>query len=294
MRIASSILVVSLGITACEMSHGARVDAGPASRADGGTTRCDCGVVGPGPFDAGPGARFDTGPGAPPDTGPPIDGFLVFRDARPPDGGPIGDREGDVWEGYVESASFPSGSDAVRIVFDSATGDGPRTGIVIFGEGPGPGPVTDPSVGYPPDFFGWGRGVLPIVEGFEFPIITASVSGTRVRVSVSMTAPWLEWCSLQTPYPVGGGGDSFMCHPNLGTEIGDRDCALIAEDGTRIVVDCGWISLCDFGGPCFCTAEGCTIRENGTIDFDFSVTADRGDGTISLPLGLRNVHVVRR
>ena len=194
---------------------------------------------------------------------------------------------GDVWEGYVESYAFPSGSDAVRIVFDSATGDGLRTGIVVFGAGSPPPPPTDPVVG-------WRGGVEPyasVAEGFEYRIESAQVSldGTRVQVVVRAGQLWQRWCELQTPRVYAG--DSWSCVPNVASRTGS-DCALIFGDGTEEPIDCLKLELCQ-RMVCECNAAGCTSALGGEVRLDFSVTANRGAGTTSLG-GMRNVHLMRR
>jgi hypothetical protein len=282
------LLVLALLIAGCDLSHGVDGDDSGGLAGDGGAP-CDCGV----------GSMTDAGPPPEGDSGPRLDGALVFPDARLGDGGPLRDPLGEVWDGYIESTTLPSGSDRVQIVFDRATGDGARTGVVVFGEVAAPGPVTDPSVGYPPGTELVSRQPVPIVEGFEYPITSGSVAGARVRASIDMHAVWRDWCALQTSYVANERGDFWLCRPTEGiasisTGGPEHGCWFTLESGRELTVDCEWLSLCDSGGVCACDAGDCSAREGHSIDFDFSVTVDRGDGTVTLLEGLRNVHLVRR
>lgn len=211
------------------------------------------------------------------------------------DAGPH-DLRGETWEGYVEATMFASGSDAVRIVFDSAPpGDGPRTGVVIFGAGEHPPAATDPDVGYPPGAFDpFGLPPPSLYEGFVYPITSASVEGQRVRVSTSLGAVWSDWCPLQTSYPSDPSrpeDSGYACLPNLGFSTGPDGCSL--GDGTP--VDCHKLDLCMAGSNvCECTATGCVAAPYPEASFDFHVVGDNGDGTTILAGEDANVHLVRR
>ena len=50
-------------------------------------------------------------------------------------------------------------------------------------------------------------------------------------------------------------------------------------------------SLCQ-GGTCACTSSGCVASEGNTVPFDFSITGDRGDGSVRLG-DLYNIHLAR-
>lgn len=210
------------------------------------------------------------------------------------DAGPH-DLRGDTWEGYVEATTFESGSDAVRIVFDSAPpGDGQRTGVVIFGVGEHPPVATDPDVGYPPGTFELlGHRVPDLYEGFVYPITSASVVGQRVRVTISLGAVWSDWCGLQTPYPFDPSmpDTGYACLPNLGYSTGPDGCSL--GDGTP--VDCHKLFLCMAGSnACGCDSTGCVALQHPDASFDFHVVGANGDGTTILAGSRANVHLVRR
>lgn len=263
------LLLGALLASGCTGSH----RAGPGD--DGGDIWWDGGA--PRGWDAGSGGT------------PGWDGGSLRRDA-----GPIGDRAGDVWEGYIEAYVFFSGSDRVRIVFDSATGDGPRTGIVVFGAGVPPPPATDPDIGYPPDVDWGSRGFAGEAwEGYEYPIADGSVDGARVRLRVPLGELWTDWCELQTSYPQDPSGTSYGCIPNTGGGTGPGGCYYNdPATGAPVAIDCAKFALCDLGSVCRCDATGCTGGEAGSVSFDFHVMGDNGDGSVEIG-GLRNVHLTR-
>jgi hypothetical protein len=276
----SSALLVLAG---CGESHGSD-DVGVSPRSDGGTTtRDDGGYVAP-----------DTGfHPLVPDGG--------FRDAGvhpAADVGPPGDGAGDTWTGYIEAFSFPSGSDAVRIVLDAQVGSAPRTGTVYFGVGAPPPPATDPNLGYPPGYGARGgpvEGGGPggyIAEGFGYRFEGATVSASRVQIDVDLGSLWAEWCSLQ--YPIDLGGGAYGCLPNTGFSSGDQGCSY-PDPVTRedIAIDCGRLALCDgFGTACRCTATECAAASGGRVTFDFHVTGSDGTGTIGIGAP-HNVYLTR-
>lgn len=285
-------VVLALGV-GCAASHGAGDDGGAARRFDSGATpgsRFDAGTL----RDSGPMRRSDGGDSVLTDAG-----VWVRPDAAgwippPYDAGPTGDRAGDEWDGYVESYRFPSGSDHVRIVFDSAAGDGPRTGIVVFGEGPLLPPATDPDVGYPPGVAG---PMSPLLdrpwEGFEYPIASASVSGARVLVTIERADLWARWCAIQTPVPTEPGSSSFACVPNSASGSDGTSCYLLDATGTHTPIDCGKLQLCHFAMVCVCDAASCRRGHVGENTFDFHVVGSNGDGSVTLE-ALHNVHLIRR
>ena len=284
---AAFVLLSGCLLSGCYGSHGA---SGPATRSDTGPPGSTFdGGRWTSPLDAG--RLPDSGTWWPGDAGTATPGSGDAGYRLPPDTGPTGDRAGEIWEGYVESYAVPgSGSDRVRIVFDSASGDGPRTGIVVFGTGPAPAPVSDPSVGYPPGESMPGGGPW---EGFEYPIVSGSVIGSRVLVTVDLYSFWAVWCAYQPPVPVDVGGISYACIPNVGLAIGPDGCFLLPEGSAPIPIDCGRMFLCGlFGGRCACTASACGAAHGPVVTFDFHVVGSNGDGTVDLS-GLHNVRLVR-
>lgn len=281
MRRSISLLVLVLCapvIAACGESHGspfdASVDAGEGR--DGGT--------GSGNEDTGPPPPIDAGPR--PDAG--------FRDAGvhpAADVGTPGDGLGGTWTGYIEAYTFPSGSDAVRVVFDSSG----TTGLVYFGDGDELPPATDPNVGYPPGLPVGLQGALDyIAEGHGYPFYGAVVSGARVQISVDRITLWSRWCSLQ--YPVAQGAGAYGC-AGESTSFGARDgyCYTVDPDtGEEIHEDCGRLALCGGVAPaCQCTATECfrTPLEI-PVPFDFHVTGNEASGTVEIE-GRHNVYFTR-
>ncbi len=198
---------------------------------------------------------------------------------------------GDDWQGYLESFRFGSGSDHVRIVFDVASGDGPRSGVVIFGEGSVP-PVTDPTLGYPPSFDPMTVPSLTI-EGFRYPIINGLVTGSRVQLAVNLSAPWADWCALQMSVAQDSTGQSFGCLPNAPFATNGTVCSYTDPmTHTQVAVDCTRLYLCRTARVCACDASSCRAGSIGQVTFDFQVTAGRGDGTVMLD-SLHNVHLTR-
>lgn len=216
---------------------------------------------------------------------------------------PRGDRAGDVWDGYIEGWTSLEGVDQVHIVFDSATGDGPRTGVVVFGTGTPPPRATDPTVGYPPGIdwrSGAGSaaafvGTFPVL-GVEYPIRVGSAEGARVRVTVDLATLWDCWCAMQTPYSQEPGSPSggFGCIPNTGNSGDPTGCYYNdPAGGLPIRADCGWIRLCAGGpGPCACTETSCGTGSLSQIYFDFHVAGNEGMGTVDL-IGIHSVYLTR-
>jgi hypothetical protein len=169
------------------------------------------------------------------------------------------------WDGYAEAYTFqPSGSDQVHLVLD---GSGSGT-LHVGDETPLP-PPTDPSVGYPP---GVSQGLkYPLWDNFLYPVHGARVQTDRIQVGINPNDIESAWCALQTPIPDvetntnGKGADAttttttfYGCLPNLGTQSGTTDCALIAMDGTKTPVDCDKLYLCNDIRACNCTADSCS------------------------------------
>ena len=201
---------------------------------------------------------------------------------------------GDDWQGYVESYHFRSGSDHVRIVFETATGDGARTGVVVFGDGTAPPRATDPTVGYPPAFDLMNAASL-IVEGFRYPIVDGRVTGSRVQLTVNLAAVWSDWCALQTPVAQDTTGELFGCLPNAATSTdADGGCSYTDPmSQSHVAVDCTRLYLCRTAHVCECDSAACRSGSMaGQVAFDFQISGDRGDGTAMLDLS-RNVHLMR-
>jgi hypothetical protein len=104
-----------------------------------------------------------------------------------------GDDEG--WSGYLENATWPTGSDAVRFTFDVQP-DGGVTGHAYFGTLPLFPAPTDPSVGFP--YANDEHNVVQdveMVEGFAYTLQSASLLNGRFRATVYPREMQARWCS---------------------------------------------------------------------------------------------------
>ena len=111
------------------------------------------------------------------------------------------DDEGDdeVWSGYVENYTFPSGADALLLTL-TRNADGGVTGHAVFGNEPLYPPPTDGSVGYPVADEPYGIEPMSL-EGFRYPLHDGTIEqGTRFRADLIPTELYASWCALQTPH----------------------------------------------------------------------------------------------
>ncbi len=230
--------------------------------------------------------------------GPTYDTRLPLADAPRGDAprfvadAPRGDGGGEIWEGYVEAYTFASGSDRVRLVLDSATGDGPRTGTVTFGMGTPPAPATDPLVGYPP---GGRLYEQRFFEGFAYPLESGTRTGRRTQVGWSLNSMWEAWCQLQTPYEQEGSWNCLPYGSAYLTEYSEGGfCAYgVPHEETFVPVDCGQLGLCIERPVCTCTAAGCNYWPVAGSSMDFTASGDTATGTLLLLDGSFVIHLTR-
>jgi hypothetical protein len=217
--------------------------------------------------------------------------------------GPGGDASSalsGVYTGYIESFMFPDGSDTIVFTL-TFNDDGTVTGTVRFGTAPLLAPPTDASVGYPP---GYGDGIGPPGppaaprEGFAFTVLSGTyMMAPRLQLQVEPNELWKQWCGLQTTiYPFCNCGQTscgnYACLPNGATTSGTNGCQVMPCTQTQpIVVDCGKFYLCDVGGPCVCTATGCTVVVGpaGSIKFDTQLISGSINGSVT---GLDNGQIL--
>jgi hypothetical protein len=208
------------------------------------------------------------------------------------DSGTIGADAGSslsgTYKGYIQSFTFPDGTDTVVMTLAFA-GD-TITGTVFFGTGAPLAPPTDPSVGYPPGYTGGGN---PL-EGFDFTVLNGVYTAPRVQLQIDPTEIWKKWCEIQTViYPVYNGGNfdggcgpllGYGCLPNAATG-GPAGCEWSApcQQPTWTPIDCGKLSLCAGPGihPCVCTATSCAlpVPSTGSIAFDMQLAAGSLNGS---------------
>ncbi|HEY6461481.1 MAG TPA: hypothetical protein VIY73_15045 [Polyangiaceae bacterium] len=207
------------------------------------------------------------------------------------------------YTGYIESFTFPDGSDTVSMTIVANENAGAVTGTVTFGNAPMLAPPTSGDVGYPPGISG--DGLLPI-EGFTFTIVGGTYGGARLQVGVVQAELWKAWCELQTPVPQYGSAVDGGCGPLAGygclgnsvaTTRGENGCTVRnCQQPTPVPVDCGKLALCAGGfNICTCTASSCDVPlvAPGGPAFDMQYTPGHLDGTIQGLQGaaIRNVHL---
>jgi hypothetical protein len=255
------------------------VDAGPA----------DIIILGPDRPDA-----FPNLPDAPPDL---PDASINLPDATPtaPDGTVAVPAQS--WTGYIANHKFPSGSDVIKIAF-VVEPSGQLVGTVTLGSGAPPAPPTDPNVGYPPGYTVRAPpGTLPTIlyEGFAYPMLRATQTGSRLQFGIGFWELWKDWCAIQTPAP-----GSTLCLSNryIMTPAPPADwtqCSYrVSDTGEDMPVDCGKVQLCVLSPACTCDAVACAVVDRGVqISFDLAITGDRADGSTAGSLGDRLVHLTR-
>src|SRR5277367_1872302 len=119
------------------------------------------------------------------------------------------------WNGYVEAAQFPSGSDAMLLAFTKGT-DESVSGKITYGQGTPPPPAIDASSVYPSSAF-WSLHDAPaLIEGFAYSTLGGSLDGTRLQFRTNAVEAWTSWCALQTPTNDGWPAGVFQCLPNGG------------------------------------------------------------------------------
>jgi hypothetical protein len=156
------------------------------------------------------------------------------------------------WTGYIEQYSFPSGSRALKLTV-SADDQGVATGAIVLGQGVPPPPVTDPTVGYPPDFVAQvvkngattNLDYFYIAEGYAYPI-DGTLEGLHLQFTADLEKLWSDWCVLQTP-PGLNFGPCFAL-PS-GTQYGatlsaNLQTCSVTNYVEELPVDCGRLLLC--------------------------------------------------
>jgi hypothetical protein len=216
------------------------------------------------------------------------------------------------WDGYAEAFSFsPDGSDHVHLTIDAS-----GQGTLQVGDGALLAPPTDPNVGYPPSlgqslpvFLGPQTSATDLIEGFLYPLHAAQVQTDRIQLGIVPSDLWATWCALEPPVPVTSGGDdggasAYGCVANLGGYSAGvyGPCAQIEPDGTYVPIDCGKLSLCQFGTVCSCTASACastsvpatTPVNQYPVELDGALDATGTTLTGTLNLGTRITVVLQK
>ncbi|HEX4406092.1 MAG TPA: hypothetical protein VH560_14740, partial [Polyangia bacterium] len=216
-------------------------------------------------------------------SGPARDAGGVILDAptSAPEVGPLGPSQS--WTGYIENATFRSGSDSFKLTF-AADANGNIAGTAIFGQGTPPPPATDPNMTYPPGAAYIGNIISPmgLTEGFTYPIEQGTFTTQRLRVQINLAELYASWCALQTGASVVNGG----CAPSnwAGRANGNSLCQLQNPTTKQwVTINCVKFSLCSFYGPCACGAATCsasTMSTLGQVSLDIALDGDTGAGAI--------------
>lgn len=195
-------------------------------------------------------------------------------------GGDVGVLAGKTYDGYLVGLATLSGSNRIRITLATAD-DGRVFGNVIFGDDPLLAPPSDPHVGYPAGWGGDGQQNLKgPIEHFPFSILQGLKQGSRVTFAIKTQQLWKSWCELQpTVYNAEclPPGTTNVC-PDAGTDV----CCLYPPDGGAVPMDCEYIRLCSWSGPCTCPPSGCTVdlTMNPDVSFDLQLSGDTLEGSI--------------
>jgi hypothetical protein len=170
------------------------------------------------------------------------------------------------WDGYVETYQFQSGSDRVRLTLDEN-----GVGFLEVGDVPLLPAPTDPDVGYANA--GEDPGLTApfwIHEGFRYSVSGATVENSRMQLAVHNHEVFNAWCELQTSFPVAS-PRAYSCLPAENYAYDDDECSYETPDGTRVVIDCGKVVLCEV---CECDATGCTAPGSAKTQLDGSLADD--------------------
>jgi hypothetical protein len=198
-----------------------------------------------------------------------------------------------VWKGYIESFTFPSGSDAV--VLSLKASGGAVVGTAVFGNAPTPTPATDPNGPYPANY----HMTTPFHgEGFAFTLLGGTFDGTRFRGGVMTLELFASWCSIQTKtYEFAPDSGVYSCLPNWGYSSNFNTCTSTnpGNPSDKLVYDCEKLDLCN-GGACACTMKGCAplmLVAPGDITFDLMLQSSSMDGS-TVAFGGKNVHLKKQ
>jgi hypothetical protein len=172
------------------------------------------------------------------------------------------------WDGYAEGYAFPEGnSDRVRLTLDEN-----GAGTIQVGDAPLFPPFTDPDFGPPVSSTG---PLGAFRDGVLYPVHQTVADGDRIRFGIDALEIYADWCMIVPSIPDPQFEGVYRC-----IETGGRNgCAVVKDDGTRILYDCSRYLPCD-GNVCSCTASGCTYPRNYDHGFGINVDAVMGaDGS---------------
>jgi hypothetical protein len=189
------------------------------------------------------------------------------------------------WTGYLESFTFPSGSDTITINILAPAG-GFASANVVFGDVPAPPPPTDPNVAWPDEDV---LSHVTALEGWPYAALNLSYESPRLRFTISRYSAWQDWCALQTPVPNPNLGYACVAAPPLtngsGQNVLDAQGNCLENTSPPKPVDCAKAFPLCMGTPpiCQCTMNECHAWELPAVTFDIALRNGVGDGSTNLP-----------
>lgn len=212
------------------------------------------------------------------------------------------------WEGYLELADLPSGSDRVVLELTNP-GPGLVEGRLTFGEGAfgyvtvpnGPPPQVGPTPPHEWPYFGASlvgdpeesRRVSALFEGFDYTLLASSVrTATRFELEATLAETWCEFCEQQDVYPSNVGDvvpTTYTCAPSHYTYAQNEEYVTFQSDAEHVEV---WpwahFTVCNsprYRDVCECSADGCVSGfsvpdTEATIRLDLTVEGDVMTGLV--------------
>jgi hypothetical protein len=139
------------------------------------------------------------------------------------------------------------------------------------------------------------------IEGFPYTIRDGMTTGSALTFQVAEIEAWGQWCAIQTSYlaqPTTDAGlpSFYSCVPTGGFAMGPTGCSSFDPVTRQMTpIDCEKLQLCMGGGPCVCTATGCSVDEanQANLGLALQLTGNADDGTTSGAFGSYGVHFTR-
>lgn len=173
------------------------------------------------------------------------------------------------WEGNVQGAAIGDEASTIRLTILGANSKG-LCGTVTFGIHTAPvtlPAVTDPLAAYPPasiaPSYYYGEAPSTPILGVAYTMQDGTFLGQRATFHVDGAEVMLEWCSLQTAYPINGCSE-FGCDP-LGAITAGTD----------------WRRSVCKGPICECNVDHCSASHSYSNLFDLTFSNDQALGTLN-------------
>jgi hypothetical protein len=199
------------------------------------------------------------------------------------------------WNGYTEAFKFADSKDRFRITLNNL-----GVGHLEAGD-TAPLPPPDPDRGYPPvELYNNLQGLTSltgfegmVAPGFRYPIRSAVVEKSRIRLTVLSEELYREWCSAMTPIlddansNENGNPEVFSCVPNDAAMCNQESCLV-----GGVLVDAAKFRLCP--SVCECTSTACAIYPDSADDILFDGTIEQQGETLVGTLLLRGQRITVR